>query len=545
MSTSGVKNTMNQKKPESPSPRVHVARARLVVALLLTAAAVAVAEDVSAQEPDGVDTADVEIEIEAVSPQPAADVGADTDQAAVGAESLPPTSSEEANAQPAPATSDTQRLQDDVETLRISLSRLEQDLSAEREARRAFEQDLSPRPARDEAPVSAALARAGLFLSGYVQTQYGQDQLSEDELLQGGTPLNQDRFVVRRGRLLLRGRWTYVHTDFELDGSNTRGPTVSVRRASVGGVLPGAEGQPDLLHLTVGLTTIPFGLELQQGQDEILFLERTTGSLAFFAGPVDTGATLSAAYSVFRLQLAVMNGVPLDDRAGGPGGIDPTRAPDYLGRVGVSVGESDRVHVAAGASFLSGTGFHPGSDATKGTLLWDDQNADGQFSTTEVVQVAGRGALPSETFRHWAVGADARVDVETRLGVSSLYGEVTLATNLDRALFVADPTLLGADIRELNWYLAVLQDLTPYVFVGARYEAYDPNSDLLDTRRGQASLWDATITTVSPLLGLRWPEQGRLTFQYDWVDDKLGRDRRGVPTDVANNRWTLRLQGEF
>ena len=38
---------------------------------------------------------------------------------------------------------------------------------------------------------------------------------------------------------------------------------------------------------------------------------------------------------------------------------------------------------------------------------------------------------------------------------------------------------------------------------------------------------------------------GRLTFEYDLVKDKLARDRAGVPTDVKNNQWMLRLQGEF
>jgi hypothetical protein len=110
---------------------------------------------------------------------------------------------------------------------------------------------------------------------------------------------------------------------------------------------------------------------------------------------------------------------------------------------------------------------------------------------------------------------------------------------------VADPNKEGIDFRELSWYAAFIQDVTSYGFVGVRYDVYDPNSDLFDARRGHVVPRDASIKTVSPLLGLRWSGIGRLSFEYDFVKDKLARDARGVPKDVANNQWTLRLQGQF
>jgi hypothetical protein len=390
------------------------------------------------------------------------------------------------------------------------------------------------------------LAKLGISISGYVQVQYGQNQLSQDQLQQGGTPYNQDRFSVRRGRLRVNGRWKYVRTDFELDASTTRGPTASVRRASVSGVLPSkVEGELPYLMLTAGLTEIPFGLELQQGQDDILFLERTTGSLAFFPGPVDTGVKLDAAYGPLRLQAAVMNGAPLDDRAGGPSAVDPTRGPDYVVRVGADAWAHPIFHVAGGVSFLSGTGFSPGSDATKPVLQWNDLDSDGAIGAGEIVSVAGRGAIPSQNFSHWAVGADLSFELKTKAGTTRVYGELTIAENLDRALYVADPGKEGLDFRELSWYVAFLQDVTQYGFVGARYDVYDPNSDLFDARRGQVVPKDASLTTISPVVGVRWPGVGRLSFEYDVVRDKLARDVRGVPKDVANNQWTLRVQGQF
>jgi len=471
--------------------------------------------------------AEVEIEVEATPPSaPAPEV---------------------AVAPPAPS-------REELDALRAQLGTLEQRL-AESEARQA-EALRSEQRARVEAESARAtaeqrtlrerVAKLGVTLSGYVQAQYGQSQLSQDQLLQGGAPLNQDRFAIRRGRLRLAGRWKYARADFELDASTTRGPTASVRRAAVGVLLPNREANAlPYLTLQLGLTEIPVGLELQQGQDEILFLERTTGSLAFFSGPIDTGVKLEGAYGPFRAQLAVMNGVPLDDRAGGPSGIDPTRAPDYLGRLGFEVLPLDFLRIAGGASFLTGKGFHAGSDATKPVLQWDDSNADGVINAGELVAVAGRGAIPSESFRHWAVGVDLDFDFRTKLGWTRLYGELLLATNLDRALYVADPISQGGDVRQLNWYVAAIQDLTEWGFVGLRYDVYDPNSDLVDNRRGQSIPADASLRTISPLVGARWEGFGRLTFQYDVIDDKLARDTRGVPTDVKNNQWTLRAQGQF
>ncbi|HEY6876989.1 MAG TPA: hypothetical protein VI299_03180 [Polyangiales bacterium] len=442
----------------------------------------------------------------------------------------------------------------EVDALRAQLSALEERLRVSdsthanyvesEQARRAEEVRLADE--REKRSLLDRLAKLGVTFSGYIQAQYGQNQYSQDQLQQGGSPLNQDRFAIRRGRLRVKGRWQYFRTDFELDASTTRGPTASVRRASISGVLPSqTDGAPPWLILTFGLTEIPFGREVQQGQDQILFLERTAGSLAMFAGPVDTGARLDAAYGPLRATLAVMNGTPLDDRAGGPSAIDPLKAPDFIGRVAAESQANERFRVEGGASFLTGRGFHPGSDATKSVLQWDDSNADGVINAGELVAVAGRAAIPSESFKHWAVGLDLAFELKTKAGLSRLYGEVTLASNLDRALYVGDPIALGYDVRELNWYAALVQDVTQWGFAGVRVDRYDPNSDFTDSRRGRSIATDASLLTVSPIAGARWPGYGRVTFEYDVVRDKLARDVRGVPQDLKNNQWTLRFQGEF
>jgi hypothetical protein len=154
-------------------------------------------------------------------------------------------------------------------------------------------------------------------------------------------------------------------------------------------------------------------------------------------------------------------------------------------------------------------------------------------------------------FEHWAVGADVELSARTSLGRTDVFGEVVIAQNLDRALFVADPIVLGQDVRQLALYGAATQELFGLGLVGFRYELYQPNLDLFEPRRGIAVPRDATIHTISPLLGVRLPDDAipgvnaRLVVQYDFVRDSLARDVRGVPTDLANDQLTVRVQGEI
>ncbi len=398
---------------------------------------------------------------------------------------------------------------------------------------------------------SLGVDRWGVRFSGYVQAQYQSSQLSEDQLQQGGTPMNRDRFMVRRGRLRATGDWQYFAFELELDGSTTRGPFVGVRQAHVSALWRNPDRKrPPYIMVTAGLTEVPFGYEVRLGQRDMPFMERTQGSLAMFAGPVDVGLRLRGGVGALRYDVAVMNGTPLDDRAGGPGGLDPTKKPDVAGRIGFEV-LPRRFAIAGGASFLTGTGFHAGTDATKNKVEWHDLNENGTLDTGEIVSVPGTAALPSENFKRWAVNADLQLGVRTKAGWTKLFGEATIATNLDRALLVSDPIVAGADLRQIQAYAALVQDATRWALVGARWDYYDANADLLDRRRGRFVPAHSGMQTISPLVGAVLPSgvvrgfRGRIVLQYDVVLDKLGRDRRGVPIDLKNNLLTLRVQGEF
>ncbi|HEX3594888.1 MAG TPA: hypothetical protein VHU80_07300, partial [Polyangiaceae bacterium] len=145
----------------------------------------------------------------------------------------------------------------------------------------------------------------------------------------------------------------------------------------------------------------------------------------------------------------------------------------------------------------------------------------------------------------WALGLDLGVRVRTSLGDTHVYGEVYASKNYDRGYLVSDPvstTGSGADVRQLGGYAAITQDVTRYGFAGFRFSVYDPNADVFEQRRGSFQPRTQTVRTFSPVVGLAHPRWGRLLFEYDFVQDYLGRTVSGVPTDAKNDTWTVRLQ---
>jgi hypothetical protein len=220
-------------------------------------------------------------------------------------------------------------------------------------------------------------------------------------------------------------------------------------------------------------------------------------------------------------------------------------AKDVAGRVGFDVGRADAWQITGGVSFLAGTGLHAGSDATNNGVIWRDLNENAVLDAGELTAVPGRAAIPSVTYNYWGANLDLGVRVRSRLGWTHVYGELSLASNLDRGVFPSDPVTNGGDIRQLGFYVGAVQEITRWALVGFRYDYYDANSDFLVTRRGRFVPASLAVQTFSPVVGVVLSNNARLLFQYDAIVDTLGRDARGVPTDLANDQWTVRSQVEF
>jgi hypothetical protein len=433
-----------------------------------------------------------------------------------------------------------------VEALKADLGKLTEDLAAERAARSAAEARIEELARSiQNAPPLVGASRLGLSLSGFLQADLPLRQSSQDEI--NGTSndlLNQNRFSLRRARLKVGLSRTYVEGAFELDASTVSGPALRPVNAEVSLKLPGAPGAPPLVMATVGLFKTPFGFEIIESDRDRQFMERSTAEQALFPGEYDLGLRLSGGWRFLRYALGVMNGEPLGERT--LPGRDPNQAKDLVGRVGIDVGVTEALSVRGGFSALSGTGFHRGSPATKDVIQWRDLNNNRLIDNGELVVVPGASPTASFNFDRHALGADLGASlVWPGLGRTTLYGELYLAQNLDRALLPYDPSSPTApSARELGWYLALLQELGPHFVVGARFDSYDPDRDASETQVGKLVTRNRAFNTLALNAALVSPH-ARLMFEYDRNRNHMGRDLQGRPTNLRDDAFILRGQVSF
>jgi hypothetical protein len=294
---------------------------------------------------------------------------------------------------------------------------------------------------------------------------------------------------------------------------------------------------------TLGQFDTPFGYELVESPRTRWFMERSTMSRAFWPGEPDLGVRLAGALGFFRWTIAPINGEPLGEKS--PYSLqDPNAAKDIVFRFGLDVKPRDDFQVAGGVSATRGRGFHAGTDATKTTLKWVDANDDGVVQPNELQGTTAQSATPSQNFDRWAAGLDLRAHVRWWLGVLKVYGELVVGANMDRGLFIANPSPMNGDRdqRELGYFVGITQEIARYGVIGFRYDVYDPNLDASEKRAGSVLPYGQAIKTYSPLFGLVLPDRARLLFQYDVIRNSLARTTAGVPTNLQANTWTLRLQ---
>lgn len=378
--------------------------------------------------------------------------------------------------------------------------------------------------------------KQGFHTWGFIQAQYQHNQISQDQLGPNQTPLNENEFALRRARLHLDHGWEYVHANLELDASTINGFRVQPRRAEAT-LFYRLDDDVPLIALTGGITDLPFGAEIGESQRDRVFMERSVGSLAIFPTEADLGVKVWGAWKYFSYAVAMVNGQPLNDILP----KDPNDAKDVVGRFGARARPLESLLVDGGISFYEGKGFSAGRDATKDSVIWVDDNNNGFAEPHEIQGVTGSAAVPSQNFSRWAVGLDLGASLRTPLGTSRVYGDVVVASNLDRGLLVSDPIASGSDVRQLVISVAAVQQVTRYAFAGFRAAYYDPNSDVFEERAGTFHIKDASFTVLSPSIGFTLP-RGRVVAQYDFVTDHLARDTSGVPANAKNNQLTLRLQ---
>jgi hypothetical protein len=418
---------------------------------------------------------------------------------------------------------------DEVEGLRVELERQRAELGALRSRVETVER-----------------ARPSLKFSGFVQVDWVvHNQASSNEINDSnGTPLNQDRFALRRGHLRADAGVGILSGALEIDANTMHGPELRPIDAEVSLRWP---ARPDdrlpTVMATAGLMRIPFGYEVQELDWVRPFLERSTASQALFPGEYDLGVRLRAKYRFVDWTIAVMNGDPIGSKEFPY--IDPVHQKELVGTLAIDVPIGPRVRLQAGISADTGTGFHPGTPTTKNTLVWQDENGDGVVQPNEVTAIPGSAATPSQIFRRFAVGGDVRLVVRwPLLGELTLRAQALTALNLDRGVEVADPVAAGRDLRELGWAAGITQEITRWAMIGARYDRYNPDADANHQQGAALVPVDRSYTTLA-LLGILRDGDQRLLVEYDVNSNPLGISAAGAPVTLADNALTVRAQWVF
>jgi hypothetical protein len=297
------------------------------------------------------------------------------------------------------------------------------------------------------------------------------------------------------------------------------------------------------LSISTGLMKIPFGFEVPELDVVRPFLERSNVMRALFPGEFDLGALIRVEHRMLSLTVAVMNGSPIGDRVFPA--LDPVQKKEVVGRLGTRAEIAPGVTFDAGVSADTGSGFHEGTPTTKDAVVWRDDNGDGIVQATEIQVIPGSSATASQTFHRFALGGDARLTVAFAPGATfAVRAELVRASNLDRALQIADPVGAGHDLRELGWYLGATQEITKWALAGVRYDRYDPDADAVTQRAAAVVPVDQSYATLAVLAMLRY-ESARLSAEYDKNWNALGRSANGAPSTLRSDTVTVRAQVAF
>lgn len=359
-----------------------------------------------------------------------------------------------------------------------------------------------------EAP--AAPTPSPVTFSGYVQSQL---HLAEETGTGLGTA-NADLFEIRRGRFKVDVKYELAELVLQIDVSLR---SVAIRDAWAAIDIPWSDTVRTRLQL--GLFMVPFGFDSSFGSKQRYFPERSLYSRHFFPGERDTGLMISGELfdHTFKYAAAVVNGQMIGDAYDGSGlglgglnpkgWIDSNGFKDLMARVGVTLGP-----LVLGASGYYGRGYLDAIGDNASTLMVDE-------------------TAPYAQFTRWAVGADARLQVEFPIGKLDVYGDVAYAYNLDRirASAYPQPQYTGGtfdgrygDAHQLAWYLAATQDLGTYFGVGARVEQFDPNVASVGDTQTAVTLTglifpsDHTRVVLAWLTSRQLPDEGWLRFQITY-----------------------------
>jgi len=393
-------------------------------------------------------------------------------------------------------------------------------------------------------------------------------------ILDAGLPSDQTRFKVRRGRLKVSqsgklGDWA-VQAQYGEKGIELQD-------------IYGTAYDPwNVAKLRVGAQDIPFGYEIGYSSSSMETMERSLAEQKIFNGEKDLGAVLFLAYDkdffqYIDLKAGVMNGqmnVKTQENDDGKA---------YLGRLGFKAPMKDlNLEIDGGASYYYNTLTARGLTSV---LDYDNQlgnhtNAKNQYAAV----ISGDVELKKQI-----IGADLQAYVNILpFGGTVLRGELYTGTNVSAAnnapydgtvatstsyTTVYDSTKkvyttksvdtkasAAAVIRPvMGWYGTLIQNIGNDFQLVARYEQWDPNTELSGNEIGAknsaaTAIGDANDLSWSQIsLGVNYFLSGnvKLSLAYDIKTNEKSSalansdPRKDYSKEIDNNLLTAQLQYKF
>lgn len=389
-----------------------------------------------------------------------------------------------------------------------------------------------------------------LKVSGYIQAQYQTVQTAGASSVAGGNfPANvRSRFMVRRGRIKFKydnGLSQYVlQFDVNQNGVNINDAYVSVRE-------PWAEA----VGLTAGIFDRPFGFEVMYSSGSREMPERSRLFQTLFPGEREIGAKLEVVpkegpLSVFNLRAGVFNGVRNTMN-------ENDRNKDFIGRAGVALPFSEQnMALDAGVSLYSGKvtntskyvySINPTAgpktyqlDSSESNLLGSVGRAYYGADVQWYYDIAGIGGLSLR-------GEFITGDQPGTATSSGFYNPYSASGGIDASSPVYQRKFRG-------WYAALVQNIGDRNQFIARYDEYDPNTDVEGSDIGASgtnlTVGDVKFTTIGLGWIHYWDANLRFVFYYDIVTNEnvspaATGSLAGFTGDIDDNVFTLRAQFKF
>ncbi|RPI02398.1 MAG: porin [Calditrichaeota bacterium] len=376
-------------------------------------------------------------------------------------------------------------------------------------------------------------------VTGYLQAQYQTAESEGAKSFSGGDfPKTADnRLGVRRGRVKFTYDNTISQMVIQLDATEKG---VGIKDAYLSFKDPWMQ----TFGLTAGVFDRPFGFEISYSSSSRETPERSRLFQTLFPGERDLGFKLDITPTKGLLQYFNFKGGLF---AGNGVAAETDSKQDFIGRLGFQLPLTS-VNLA-----LDG-----GLSLYRGNVRLDDATKDANgnpviYSTFKLDSPTSFATETAQFVERKYVGGDLQLYYDLPvIGGFSLRGEYIAGEQPGSKSASTFYKAGGGDIYLRNfsgYYLCYVQNVGSRNQFVAKYDSYDPNSDVAagDFGKGNSKLGAADLKYDTMGLGwiYHWDANVKLVFYYDMVKNETTSAVKGFETDLKDDVFTFRVQYKF